>query len=124
LTVPIAKRRGPPAAGLVEFVLVTVRKVVDAEPALSTIKRDVYLRGVTITGPARYADELCVLGPGAASSEPAGIGERSMATVNFDDSNEDPIPAAHRAEYQRVIKSLIDELRPVAETWTVVSRRT
>ena len=39
-----------------------------------------------------------------------------MATVNFDDSNEDRIPAAHRAEYQKVIKSLIDELRPVAET--------
>jgi|HubBroStandDraft_6_1064221.scaffolds.fasta_scaffold447493_2 hypothetical protein len=44
-----------------------------------------------------------------------------MATVNFDDGNEDRIPAAHRAEYQKVIKSLIDELRPVAETWTVVT---
>jgi hypothetical protein len=50
-----------------------------------------------------------------------GLEERSMATVNFDDGNEDRIPAAHRAEYQKVIKSLIDELRPVAETWTVVT---
>ena len=65
--------------------------MVDAEPAQSTIKRDVNFRGVTITGPARYADELRVEGPGAASR--------------------------HRSELRGLVGVLGDERSPVVALW-------
>jgi hypothetical protein len=80
--------RCPSAAGLVDFIIVAVGNVIDAEPAKSTLVRDGHLRGAPITGPAEYADEFSVMGPGPALPH---RGELRLIT-----------PSTHRTTSRRV----------------------
>ena len=45
----------------------------------------------------------------------------NLASVRFNDSNDDRIPAPRRAEYQHVLRQAIEACRPPGEAWTVVT---
>src|SRR5206468_10596016 len=48
----------------------------------------------------------------------------NLASVRFNDSNDDRIPASRRSEYQHVLRQAIEACRPPGEAWSGHSRGT